>query len=62
MFARVSSDDLPDDWPQKDVKTCNFRELVTIKDGELKDIQNRYMILAARILINKFPEFARLKS
>ncbi len=62
VFTRVSSDDLPDDSPQKDVKTCNFRELVTIKDGELKDIQNRYRILVARILIKKFPELARLKS
>ncbi len=62
VFTRVSSDHLPDDGPQKDVKTCNFHELVTIKDEELKDIQNRYRILVARILIKKFPEFARLKS
>ena len=62
VFTRVSSDHLPDDGPQKDIKTCNFRELVTIKDSEFKEIQNRYKILVARILIKKFPKFACLKS
>ena len=62
VFTRVSSDHLPDDGPQKDIRTCNFWELVTIKDEELKKIQNRYRIFVARILIQKFPEFQRLKS
>jgi hypothetical protein len=62
VFTRVSSDHLPDDGPQKNVKTCNFRELVTIKDSELKEIQNRYRIFVARILIKKFPQFACLNS
>lgn len=62
VFTRVSSDHLPDDGPQKDIRTCNFRELVTIKDEELKEIQNRYRIFVARILIKQFPEFQRLKS
>lgn len=62
VFTRVSSDHLPDDGPQKDIKTCNFRELVTIKDEELKMIQNRYRIFVARILSQKLPEFQRLKS
>ena len=62
VFTRVSKDHLPDDGPQKDIKTCNTRELVTIKDEELKKILNRYRILVARILMHKFPEFQRLKS
>ena len=62
VFTRVSSDHLPDDGPQKDIRTCNFRELVTIKDEELKEIQNRYKILVARILVEKFPKFKHLKT
>ena len=62
VFTRVSCDHLPDDSPQKDIRTCNFRELVTIKDEELKEIQNRYKILVARILIEKFPKFKHLKT
>ena len=62
VFSRVSSDHLPDDGPQKDIKTCNVRKLVTMKEKELKQIHNRYKILVARVLIKKFPEFARLKT
>ena len=62
VFTRVSSDHLPDDGPQKDIRTCNFRELVTIKEEELREIQNRYKILIAGVLIKKFPEFGCLKS
>ncbi|CAB4044502.1 Hypothetical predicted protein, partial [Paramuricea clavata] len=54
-------DHLPDDGPQKDIRTCNFRELVSIKEEDLKEIQKRYRILVARILIKKFPEFSHLK-
>ena len=62
VFTRVSSDHLPDDAPRKDIKTCNFQELVTIKDEQLKKIKNLYRIFVARILIQKFPEFQRLNS
>ena len=62
VFTRVSSDHLPDDGPQKDVKAYNFRELVPIKDEELKKILNWYNILVTRILMHKIPEFQRLKS
>ncbi|XP_028412644.1 uncharacterized protein LOC114535543 [Dendronephthya gigantea] len=62
VFTRVSSDHLPDDGPQKDIRTCDFRELVRIKEEELRTIQNRYRILIARTLITKFQEFSSLKS
>ena len=35
VFSRISSDQLPDDGPQKDVKTCNFREIVSVGDEEM---------------------------
>ncbi|CAB4011969.1 PREDICTED: uncharacterized protein LOC107350876 [Paramuricea clavata] len=60
VFTRVSSDHLPDDGPQKDIRTCNFCELVSMKEEDLKEIQKRYRILVARILIKKFPEFSTL--
>ena len=61
-FTRVSSDHLPDDGPQKHIRICNFRVLVSIKDENLKEIQNQYKIFVARTLIQKFPEFQHLKS
>ena len=62
VFTRVSSNHLPDDGPQKDIKTCNFREIVSIKDEEMEDIRYRYQILVARILIKMFPKFADVRS
>ena len=38
VFSRISSDQLPDDGPQKDVKTCNFREIVSVGDEEMKRV------------------------
>ena len=35
VFSRISSDHLPDDGPQMDVKTCNFREVVRVTDVEM---------------------------
>ena len=62
MFSRVNSDHLPDDGPQMDVKTCNFRDIVRITDEEMTITQSRYRMFVARILIEKFPEFFNLKS
>ena len=62
VFTRVPSDHLPDDGPQKDIKTCNFREIVSMKDEELEQIQYRYTILVARVLIKMFPKFADIRS
>ncbi len=61
VFSRVSSDKLPDDGPQKDVKTCNFREIVSVTDDETESIKSRYGMFVARILIENFPEFSTLK-
>ena len=61
VFSRVSSDELPDDGPQKDVKTCNLREIVSVTDDETETIKSRYRMFVARTLIEHFPEFSTLK-
>ena len=61
VFSRISSDQLPDDGPQKDVRTCNFREVVSLSDEEMKRIKNRYRMFVARTLIEKFAELSTLK-
>ena len=61
VFSRISSDQLPDDGPQKDVKTCNFRETVSVGDEEMKSIKSRYRMFVAKTLTEKFPELSRLK-
>ena len=48
VFSRISSDQLPDDGPQKDVKTCNFREIVSVGDEEMKSIKSRYRMFVAK--------------
>ncbi len=35
VFSRIPSEHLPDDGPQMDVKTCNFREIVRVSDEEM---------------------------
>ncbi|XP_028411476.1 uncharacterized protein LOC114534127 [Dendronephthya gigantea] len=62
VFTRIPSDHLPDNGPQMDVKTCNFREIVRISDSEMQSIHSRYRMLVARILIEKFPKFSNLRS
>ncbi len=61
VFSRIPSEHLPDDGPQMDVKTCNFREIVRVSDEEMEHIRSRYRMFVARILIEKFPEFFNLK-
>ena len=61
VFSRISSDQLPDDGPQEDVKTCNFREIVSVSDDEMKIIKNRYIMFVVKALIENFPELSRLK-
>ena len=61
VFCRVSSNHLDDNSPQKDIKSCNFRELVNISDDEMSQIQNRYKMLVARILFKHFTKFASMK-
>ena len=62
VFSRVSSNQLPDNGPQKDIQKCNVREVVSMSAEELKDIQHRYRMFVARLLIEKFSELASLNS
>ena len=61
VFSRISSDHLPDDGSQMDVKTCNFVEVVRVTNDEMDRIQTRYKIFVARIMIERFPEFFNLR-
>ena len=61
VFCHVSSNHLDYNSPQKDIKSCNFRELVNILDDEMSQIQNRYKMLVARILFKHFTKFASMK-
>ena len=60
VFSRVSSNQLPDNGPQKGIHRCNVREVVSMSAEELKDIQHRYRMFVARLLIEKFSELASL--
>ena len=62
VFSRVSSNQLPDNGPQKDIQKCNVREVVSMSAEELKDIQHGYRMFVARLLIEKFSELASLNS
>ena len=62
VFSRVSSDHLDESSPQKDIKNCNLRELVKMSDDEINQIENRYKMLVARILMTKFAKFASMQS
>ena len=62
VFSRVSTNQLPDNGPQKDIQKCNVREVVPMSAEELKDIQHRYKMFVARLLIEKFFELASLNS
>ena len=46
---------------QNNVRTCNFREVVSLSDEEMKRIKNRYRIFVARTLIEKLAELSTLK-
>lgn len=62
VFCRIKSDQIPDDGPQQNIKTCNFREIVSISGEEKKSIQSRYRMFVARALVDMFPKLLGLKS
>ncbi len=64
VFSRVSNttNHLPDNGPQKDIRTCNIREIVSMSSEEMNIIRSRYRMFVARIILEKFPELVCLKS
>ena len=58
VFCRVPSDNLPDDGPKRDLKTCNVRQVVELNNSDVVLIRQRYRILVARILFTNFPELS----
>ena len=61
VFDRISSKDLPDDGPKRDLNDCNMKELVTLTDEEKNLIKERYKLLVAKILCQYFPAFKFLQ-
>ncbi len=61
VFDRIPSDNLSDTGPQRDLKTCNVRELVAVSDAELDAIRSPYRIILAKYLFEHFPEFRVLQ-
>lgn len=57
VFDRISIDNLPDDGPQRDLKTCNVRNIVAVSNAEMNVIRSRYRILLAKLLFEQLPEF-----
>ena len=58
VFCHIPSSDLPDDGPQKDLKTCHVREVVKLSQAEKNSITYRYRILLARFYLNTSQNFA----
>ena len=56
-IPRAGIENLPDDGPQRDLKTCNVRNVVSVSDAEMEVIRKRYRILLARLLFEHLPEF-----
>ena len=62
VFSRISSQHLPDDGPQHDVKTVDFMELVDMSNEAVSTIKDRYKVFVANILLEKFPGFSDVRS
>ena len=62
VFSRVLSDHLHDNGPQHNVKTFDFKELVHMSHEEMNKIKDRYRVLAAKILLEKFQMFSNARS
>jgi hypothetical protein len=62
VFTRVPSNKLPDEGPQNDVKTCDFKGLVDMDSEAMSKIKDRYKILVAKILLEKFAVFSDVRS
>ena len=61
VFDRITSKDLPDDGPKKDLKDCDMIELVSLTDEETNITKERYKLLVAKILCQYFPAFKFLQ-
>ena len=59
VFYRVPSDHLPDNGPQKDIKTTDL-EFFLLCDDELSQIAECYRIYAGRIISKAFPKLSFL--
>ena len=61
VFDRISSSNIPDNGPKKDLNDCNLMDLLTPSDQEIQCTRERYKIFLGRILCESFPAFNFLK-
>lgn len=59
VFDRVSSDHLPDNSPQKNIKTTD-PGFFLLSDDELSQIAYRYRVYAGRIIVKEIPQLSFL--
>lgn len=62
VFIRVSSNHLPDNGLQDIVRTFDFKSLVNMSHEAVSKIKNRYRVLVAKILPEKFQIFSNARS
>jgi hypothetical protein len=57
VFDRVSSASLPTNGPQKTLKNCDVKEIISENADEKECTRYRYKMILARILCEFFPAF-----
>lgn len=61
VFDRISSSNIPDNGPKKNLNDCNLMDLLTLSVQEIQCMRERYKIFLGRILCESFPAFNVLK-
>ena len=57
VFDRISSSNIPDNGPKKNLNDCNLMDLLTLSVQEIQCMRERYKIFLERILCESFPAF-----
>ena len=60
VFDQISSSNIPDNGPKKNLNDCNLMDLLTLSVQEIHSMRERYKILIGRILCESFPAFSFL--
>lgn len=61
VFDRVTSDHLPDNGQQKNLATCDLRQLTSLSPEDTRVTRERYKYFLSKILCELFPAFHFLK-
>ena len=57
VFDRISSSNIQDNGPKKNLNDCNLMDLLTLSVQEIQCMRERYKIFLGRILYESFPAF-----